>query len=129
MKMSVELMEMAPGAIPHPGRVPEQRLLSPKTRLRWRRCCRTFHGWMPTPLGFSCRRQFIGGRAMSVGARGAHTMWWRGQRWDYATLWCGRLPALLCLPFGLRLRDSKIGTSGLVSSNSEKYFLYNFAEI
>jgi hypothetical protein len=30
MKMVVESMEMAPGAIPHPGRVPEQRLLSPK---------------------------------------------------------------------------------------------------
>jgi hypothetical protein len=30
MKMVVESMEMAPGAIPHPGRVPEQRLLTPK---------------------------------------------------------------------------------------------------
>jgi hypothetical protein len=30
MEMAVELMEMAPGAIPRPGRVPEQRLLSPK---------------------------------------------------------------------------------------------------
>jgi hypothetical protein len=29
MKMAVESMEMAPGAISHPGRVPEQRLLSP----------------------------------------------------------------------------------------------------
>jgi hypothetical protein len=28
MKMAVESMEMAPGAIPSPGRVPEQRLLS-----------------------------------------------------------------------------------------------------
>jgi hypothetical protein len=30
MKMAVESMEMAPGAIPCPGRVPEQRFLSPK---------------------------------------------------------------------------------------------------
>ena len=30
MKMVVESMEMAPGALPRPGRVPEQRLLSPK---------------------------------------------------------------------------------------------------
>ena len=30
MKMAVESMEMAPGAIPRPGKVPEQRVLSPK---------------------------------------------------------------------------------------------------
>jgi hypothetical protein len=30
MEMAVRSMEMAPGALPHPGRVPEQRLLSPK---------------------------------------------------------------------------------------------------
>jgi hypothetical protein len=29
-------MEMAPGALPRPGRVPKQRLLSPEIR-RWRR--------------------------------------------------------------------------------------------
>jgi hypothetical protein len=35
MKMAVESMEMeiASGAIPHPGRVPEQRLLSPEIGL------------------------------------------------------------------------------------------------
>ena len=30
MKMAVVSMEMAPGEIPRPGRVPEQRLLSPE---------------------------------------------------------------------------------------------------
>ena len=30
MKMAVESMQMAPGAIPRPGRVPKQRLLSPE---------------------------------------------------------------------------------------------------
>lgn len=30
MKMAMESMEMAPGEIPRPDRVPEQRLLSPK---------------------------------------------------------------------------------------------------
>ena len=30
MKMAVVSMEMAPGAIPRPGGVPEQRLLSPE---------------------------------------------------------------------------------------------------
>ena len=34
MKMAVVSMEMTPGAIPRPGGVPEQRLLSPKTCLR-----------------------------------------------------------------------------------------------
>ena len=29
---AVELMEMAPGVNPRPGRVPEQELLTPKTR-------------------------------------------------------------------------------------------------
>jgi hypothetical protein len=33
MKMEVESMEMALGAIPYLGRVPEQRLLSPELRL------------------------------------------------------------------------------------------------
>ena len=34
IKMAPVLMKMAPGAIPRPGRVPEQRLLSPKTEFR-----------------------------------------------------------------------------------------------
>ena len=35
VKMAVETaVEMAPGAIPHPGRVPEQRLLSPELEFR-----------------------------------------------------------------------------------------------
>jgi hypothetical protein len=33
MEMVVESMEMASGAIPHPGKVPEQRLLSPEIGL------------------------------------------------------------------------------------------------
>jgi hypothetical protein len=107
------------GAIPHLGRVPEQRLLSPKIGLRWWQHCGTFCRSILVYLGFSCRRHFIGGRAMSEGTRGAHTMRWRGQRWACATLWCGRLPALLRLPFGLRVRVSKIETSAFVSSNSE----------
>jgi hypothetical protein len=42
MKMAVDSMEMAPTAIPSPGRVPEYRLLSPEIGLRWRRHCGTF---------------------------------------------------------------------------------------
>ena len=36
MEMVAESMKMAPGALPRPGRVPEQRLLSPETCRRWR---------------------------------------------------------------------------------------------
>jgi hypothetical protein len=49
----MESMEMAPGALPHPGRVPEQRLLSPKIGLRRRQRYRTFLGKTPIDLGFS----------------------------------------------------------------------------
>jgi hypothetical protein len=61
MEMAMESMEMAPEAIPRPGRVPEQRLLSLEIGLQWRRRCGTFHGWMPISLGFSRRRLYIGG--------------------------------------------------------------------
>jgi hypothetical protein len=44
MKMAVGSMEMAPGAIPRPGRVLEQRLLSPGSCLRRRR-------WILSRLG------------------------------------------------------------------------------
>jgi hypothetical protein len=54
-----------PGALPHPGRVPEQRLLSPKIR-RWRRrSCGTPSGKLPIPLGFSVGRLLIGEGASS----------------------------------------------------------------
>jgi hypothetical protein len=126
METAVESMEMASGAIPHPGRVPEQRLLSPKSRLWQRWCCGTFRGWRPIHLGFSCRRLFIGRGAMSEGGPGAHTTWWRGQGWTRATLWCGQPLAPLCLCFGLRLMSRKIGTSWFVSSNSENISYVTF---
>jgi hypothetical protein len=47
MEMVVEAMEsmkMASGALPHPGRVPEQRLLSPEIGLRRRQRCGTLSG-------------------------------------------------------------------------------------
>jgi hypothetical protein len=126
MEMAVELMEMALGAIPHPGKVPEQRLLSPKLHLRWRRCCGTLSGKTPIDLGFSRRRLYIGGEAISEGTRGAHTRWWLGQGLTRATRWCGHLLALLHLSFGLRLALEKIGTSGFVSSNSKNISCVTF---
>jgi hypothetical protein len=65
MEMAVESMEMAPGAIPCLGKVPEQSLLSPELCLRWQQRYITFSGWTPIDLGFSPQREYIGGRAMS----------------------------------------------------------------
>jgi hypothetical protein len=68
MEMAVEAtasMEMAPGALPHPVRVPEQRLLSPKIGLQRRRRCGTLLGKTPIVLGFSVRRLYIGEDAAS----------------------------------------------------------------
>jgi hypothetical protein len=46
-------------------KVPEQRLLSPKICLRWRRHCRTVQGETPIILGFSVPRLLIGKKAAS----------------------------------------------------------------
>jgi hypothetical protein len=64
---SMEMMEMAPGAIPCPGRVLEQRFLSPEISLRRRWRCGTLSGKM---LIDSRRRIYIGGGVMSEGTRG-----------------------------------------------------------
>jgi hypothetical protein len=119
-------METAPGAIPHPGRVPEQRLLSPKIGLRWRRRCGTFRGCGLIDLGFSRQWQYIGGRARSMGARGAHTIARCDHWWARTMAWCGQPLARLRIPFGLRLCVRKIGTLGFISSNSENIFSTTF---
>jgi hypothetical protein len=60
-------MEMAPRALPHPGRVLEQRLLSPEIH-RWRwQSYRTLSQKLPINLGFSVGRLFIVGEAASEG--------------------------------------------------------------
>jgi hypothetical protein len=58
-------METAPGALPHPGRVPEQRLLSPEIRRWQRQSYGTLSGNLPIVLGFSRRRLLIGEGASS----------------------------------------------------------------
>jgi hypothetical protein len=126
MEMAVESMEMAQGAIPHPGRVPEQRLLPPEIGLRrWTRCG-ALSGKTPIDLRFLRRRLYIGGVAMSECTRRAHTRWWRGQGWTRARRWCGHLLARLRFCFGLRLVSGKIGTSAFVSSNSENISCVTF---
>jgi hypothetical protein len=73
------------GALPRPGRVPEQRLLSPEfRRRRWRRCG-TLLEILSTPLGFSVPRLFIGEGASSGGSQGLLTPGWRGQGLGRAT--------------------------------------------
>jgi hypothetical protein len=127
MKMVVESMEMALGTIPHPDRVPEQRLLSPELYLRrWR--YGTLYGKTSIHLGFSCLVSEALYRRMGDvrGHQRAHTRWWRGQGWTRATRWCGHLLALLRLCFGLRLMSGKIGTLGFVSSNSENISCVTF---
>ena len=53
-------------------------LLSPEIRRRWWRRGGTFRGSRLLLLGFTLRRDVIGGRATSGGGRGAHTLPRRG---------------------------------------------------
>jgi hypothetical protein len=77
---------MAPGALLHPGRVPEQRLLSPEISQRWRWSDGTLSGNLPTPLGFSVLRLYIGKGASSGGCQGLLTHRGRGQGLGCAAL-------------------------------------------
>jgi hypothetical protein len=126
MEMAVESMEMAPGAMPRPDRVPKERLLSLELHLQRRWCCGTLSGKASIDLGFLRRRLYIGRGAMLEGTRGAHTRWWHDQGWTRATRWCGHLLALLHLYFELCLVPGKIGISGFISSNSENISCVTF---
>jgi hypothetical protein len=109
---------MAPGVLPRPGRVPEQRLLSPEIRRQRRRSYGTLSRNLPIVLGFSVERLFIGGEAASDVDQGHLIIWRRGP---------GGAPPhgepALCPPSGSRsvfvLRLGKIEVSVFVSSNSE----------
>ena len=79
MKMAVESMEIPPGALTHPGRVPEQRLLSPETWLRCDGGGGTFLKDSGLFLGFLPQGDYIGGRAESEAVQGGHTLAKRGQ--------------------------------------------------
>jgi hypothetical protein len=125
---AMETMEMAPGALPRPGRVPKQRLLSPKIR-QWRqRSCGTLFGKSPIVLGFSRRRLFIGGGAMSEGGPGAHTIGWRAQGSTRAALGCGLPLASLWLSFGLRPSSGKNRSFGFCFIQFREYFLCSFSK-
>jgi hypothetical protein len=119
---------MAPGALPHPGRVPEQRLLSPEICLQRRRRCGTILEISPILLGFSVPRLYIGEGASSGGCQGALTMGGRGQGLGRAPLLCGRPLAPLRLSFGLRYSFGKNKTSGTCFVQFREYFLCSFSE-
>jgi hypothetical protein len=107
---------MAPGALPCPGRVPEQRLLSLEICLRRRRCG-TVLGKTPIVLGFSIGRLLIGEGASSEVDQGGLTMGGRG--WAAPPCGVGSLWPLSGSRLVLVLYPGKIGVSELVSSNSE----------
>jgi hypothetical protein len=119
-------MEMALGALPHPGRVLEQRLLSPKICRWWRRSCRTLSRKSPIVLGLSFEGLFIG-RGVAPGATratsplGGAARGWPAPPYGVATLWP---------PSGSRsvfvLRPGKIGVSAFVSSDSENISCVDF---
>jgi hypothetical protein len=110
---------MALGALPHPGRVPEQRLISPKIRRQRRRSCGTVSGKLPIPLGFSVPRLYIGKGASSWGCQGALTMGGCGQGLGRAPYCVGGLwpPSGSLSVFGTL--SGKIRLLELVLSNSE----------
>jgi hypothetical protein len=110
---------MVPGALPRPGRVPEQRLLSPKICLRRWRSCGTVLGKTPIPLGFSVGRLLIGEGASSEVDQGLLTMGGRGQGLGHPPCCVGSLWPLSSSRLVLVLRPGKIGISELASYNSE----------
>jgi hypothetical protein len=119
---------MAPGALPHPGRVLEQKLLSPEICLGWRRRCRNVLGKTLIPLGFSVPRLYIGEGATSGGCQGALTHRGRGQGPGRATLLCGALVAPIRLLFGSLEASVNFWTFGFCFVQFQQYFLCNFFE-
>jgi hypothetical protein len=62
-------------------RVPRRASEPSQTRVNDGGGYETFRGWRLRRLGFSRGCEYIGERARSVGARGAHTMGWHSQGW------------------------------------------------
>jgi hypothetical protein len=119
---------MAPGALPCPGRVPEQRLLSPEIcRWRWR-SCETLSGNLPIILGFPVRRLLIGEGASSGVDQGGLTMGGGGHGLGRAPLWCGQPLAPLRLPFGPHPPSRKNRSFRTCFVQFREYFLCSFSE-
>jgi hypothetical protein len=119
---------MAPGALPRPSRVPEQRLMSPEIRRRRRRSCGTLSGNLPIVLGFSVGRLLIGEGASSEVDQGGLIMGGCGQGLGRAPLWCGQPLAPLRLPFGPRPSSGKNKSFQTCFVQFREYFLCIFSE-
>jgi hypothetical protein len=109
----IDQASIAPGALPRPGRVPEQRLLSPEICLWWRRYCGTILGKMPIDLGFSVLRLLIGEGASLGVDQGGLTTGGRSQGLGHAPWWWGCPLAPLRLPFGPRPSSGQNRSFGL----------------
>jgi hypothetical protein len=106
---------MAPGALPRPGRVPKQRLLSLEICLRRRRRCGTILGKTPIVLGFGHRKALNRRRGGVRGPPGGpHHPWARPGGWACPLMVCPSDSRSVFGPF-----PGKIGVLELVSSNSE----------
>ena len=110
------------------GRVPGRASEPSRTRVGDDGRDGTFRGILLGYLGFSRYAEYMGEDARSVEARGAHTTPRCGPRAGRAKARCGRPVAPLRLPFELRLRYVKLGTSLCVSSNSENISCTTFLE-
>jgi hypothetical protein len=119
---------MALGALPHPGRVPKQRLLSSEIRQWRRRSCGTVLEISPTPLGFSVPRLYIGEGASSGGCQGTLTRRGRGQGPGRAALLCGALVAPLRLLFGSLEASVNFWTFGFCFVQFREYLLCSFSK-
>jgi hypothetical protein len=99
---------------PSPAGCREELLDPPDLASTTAAACSMFSGKLIGSLGFSCRGEYIDGRAMSGGGPGVHTTY-------AAALWP---PLHLC--FGLRLVTGKIGTSAFILSNFENISCVTF---
>jgi hypothetical protein len=121
-------MEMAPGALPHPGRVPEQRFLFPEICLRRRQHYGTVLGKTPIVLGFSIGRLFIGEGVSSGVDQGGLTMGGHGQGMGHAPSWWGCPLAPFRFSFGPCPSSRKNRSLGLCFVQFREYFLCSFSE-
>jgi hypothetical protein len=136
--MAVRSMETAETAMETDGhgsggtsrlsRVPEQRLLSPEIRLRWRRRCGTVLGKTSKVLGFSVGRLFIGGGAVSEGRQGGLTTPGRGQELGAPPHGEPSLWPPLWLSFGPCPSSGKNRSFGPCFVQFQEYFLCSFSE-
>jgi hypothetical protein len=121
-------MEMAPGALPCPSRVPEQRLLSPEIALWRRRRCGTFTGKTPIDLGFELREALNRRRGGVRGPPGKPHQPLAQLGGGCATPWCGGPLAPLRLSFGLRPSSGKNRSFSFCFVQFWEYFLCSFSE-